>query len=209
MFKCLVSKHDDNCSNCLRVINWVDSDEVCFRFAVKFFNDKISDRNVIDERDIDVNTQFFEKLSDEIIFLIIFNFDDELLQTTLKFWVRFSFRIAIRKAFFRVFAFLFEMICWSAIQFITYEACFRRTNRKSIARTKVSQEFTIVTIIDRFTTILFIDEVMLDTIDVIAVVDALKIRVLLFIDWLVIDDIDIERIDQWRDIRWWIMQFDQ
>ncbi len=84
MFKCLVNKHDDNCNNCLRVIDRIDSDEVNFRFAVDFFNDEVSDRNIID-RDVDVNDQFFEKLSSEIIFLIIFNFSNELLQTTLKF----------------------------------------------------------------------------------------------------------------------------
>jgi hypothetical protein len=84
VFKCLVNKHDDNCNNCLRVIDRIDSDEVNFRFAVDFFNDEVSDRNIID-RDVDVNDQFFEKLSSEIIFLIIFNFSNELLQTTLKF----------------------------------------------------------------------------------------------------------------------------
>jgi hypothetical protein len=153
-------------------------------------------------------------LSSEIIFLIIFSFSNELLQTTLKSWMCFSFWITIRKAFFRVFAFFFRVIDWSAIWFITYKADFERTNRESIARTKVIQEFTIVTIIDRFTTILSIDEVMLvRTIDMIAFadvcVDVLQISVFLFVDWLKIDDADVERIDQWRDIRWWIMQFDQ
>ncbi len=84
MFKCLVDKHDDNCSNCLQIIDRVDSDEVRFRFVVDFFNDKINDRNIID-RNVDVNDQFVEKLRDEIIFLTIFNFDNELFQTTLKF----------------------------------------------------------------------------------------------------------------------------
>jgi 3-deoxy-D-manno-octulosonic acid (KDO) 8-phosphate synthase len=153
-------------------------------------------------------------LSDEIIFLTIFSFNNELLQTTLKFWMCFSFWITIRKALFRVFAFFFEVIDWSAIWFITYKADFRKTNRKSIARTRISQEFTIVTIIDRFTTILSIDEVLLvRTIDVIAFVDVcvdvLQINILLFVDWFKVDDADVERIDQWRDIRWWIMQFDQ
>jgi hypothetical protein len=84
VFKCLVDKHDDNCSNCLQIIDRVDSDEVRFRFVVDFFNDKINDRNIID-RNVDVNDQFVEKLRDEIIFLTIFNFDNELFQTTLKF----------------------------------------------------------------------------------------------------------------------------
>jgi hypothetical protein len=84
VFKCFVSKHDDNCSNCLRIIDQIDSDEVNFRFAVDFFNDEVSDRDIID-RDVDVNDQFFEKLSNEIISLIIFSFSNELLQATLKF----------------------------------------------------------------------------------------------------------------------------
>jgi hypothetical protein len=209
MFKCFVNKHDDNCSNCLRIIDWIDSDEIRFWFAVNFFNDKVSDRDIID-RDLDVNDQFVEKLSDEIIFLTIFNFDNELFQATLKFWMRFSFWIAIRKTLFRVFAFFFRMIDWSAIWFITYKADFRETNRKSIARTKISQELAIVTIINRFATILSIDEVMLVLIAFIDVcVDALQISVLFFVDWLKVDDADVERIDQWRSIRWWIMQFDQ
>jgi hypothetical protein len=83
VFKYFINKHDDNCSNCLRVIDRIDSDEVNFRFVVDFFNDEVSDRNIID-RDVDVNDQFFEKLSSEIISLIIFNFSNELLQATLK-----------------------------------------------------------------------------------------------------------------------------
>ncbi len=180
MFKCFVNEHDNDCKDCFRVVNWVDSDEKWFRFAVEL-NDEFISRDII-EWNVDVDVQFFEKLSDEIFILIIFELNDELFQTTFKSLTRFSFEIAIRKAFFEVIAFLFRIIRWSAVEFITYETLFRNANRKSVARSRINKKSTIVTIIVEFAMILFVDEVVIMNMITIVDVNALKIRVILFID---------------------------
>jgi hypothetical protein len=184
--KCFVSEHDNDCRDCFRVINRIDSDEKWFRFAVEL-NDEFISRNII-EWNVDVDVLLFEELNDEILILIIFELNDELFQTTFKSLTQFSFEISIRKALFEVIAFLFRMIRRSAVKFITYETLFRDANWKSIARSRINEKSTIATIIVEFAMILFVDEVVIMSMITIDDVDALKIRVILFIDWFVIDD---------------------
>ncbi len=152
MFKCFVSDYDNDCKNCLRVINRINSDEKWFCLIVEF-NDEFISRNV----------QLLEKLSDEIFILIVFELSDKLFQMTFKSLTRFSYEIRIRKALFEMIAFLFNMIRRSTVEFITYEVFFRDANRKSITRSRINQEFTIVTIIEwfEFAMILFVDKVMI------------------------------------------------
>ncbi len=180
MFKCLVNEHDNDCRDCFQIINQVDNDEKWFWFAVEF-NDEFINRDII-ERNVDVDVQLFEELSDEILILIIFEFSDKLFQTTFKSLTRFSFEISIRKALFEVIAFLFRVICWSAVKFITYGTLFQNANWKSISRSRINRKSTIITIIVEFAMILFVDEVVIMNIITIDDVDALKIRVIFFVD---------------------------
>ncbi len=206
MFKCLVNEHENDCRNCLRVINRVDSNEKWFYFAVEF-NDEFINRNIV-EQDLEID-ELFEELNDEILFLIVFKLSDKLFQTTFKSLTRFSFEITIRKTLFEIIAFLFRMICRSTVEFITYKTLFRSANRKSITISKINQKFTIVTIIEwfEFAMILFVDKIVImrmimNTIDN---ANVLKIRVILFVDWFVIDDIEIKRVDQIWEFRRWVM----
>jgi hypothetical protein len=122
-----------------------------------------------------------------------------------KFLTRFLFEITIHKALFEIIAFFFRMICRLIIEFITYETYFRNANWKFIARSKINQKFTIVTIIVEFAMILFIDKVVIMSMITIDDVDVLKIRVILFVDWFVVDDIEVKSVDQIWKFRWWIM----
>ncbi len=112
-----------------------------------------------------------------------------------KLLTRFSFEITIRKALFEIIAFLFRMICRSAVEFITYKTLFRDANWKFIARSRINQKFTIVTIIVEFAMILFIDKIVIMSMITIDDVDALKIRVIFFVYWFVVDDIEVENVD--------------
>jgi hypothetical protein len=195
MFKCFVNEHDDDCRNCLRIIDWIDDDEKWLCLVVEF-NDEFINRNII-ERDLEIDVQLFEKLNDEILILIIFKLNNKLFQTTFKILTRFSFKIMIRKTFFDVVAFLFNMIRRSIIEFITYKTFFRNENWKFITRSRVNQKFMIVTIKRfKFAMILFVDKIVIMKMITIDNINVLKIRVILFVDWFVIDDIVIMRIDQ-------------
>ncbi len=148
-----------------------------------------------------------KELNDEILISIISQFSDKLFQTTFKSLTRFSFEITICKALFKIIAFLFRMICRSAVKFITYETLFRDANWKFITRSRVNQKFTIVTIINwfEFAMILFVDKIVIENMITIRDVDVLKIRVILFVDWFVINNIKIKNVDQIWEFRWWVM----
>jgi hypothetical protein len=173
MFKCFVSEHVNDCRECLDVIYRFDENEKCFRFVVDFDDEFIIRSfllwNIIDD-------QFFEILSDEFVYFIVFVIDNKLFKTTFKFWTRFVNRVTIDKTFFRFLAFFFDMIRWSTCKFVTYKAYFKCTNREFITRTKVEWESIIVTIVvvEEFTTILTIRKTLI----VRRVIDVLKIRMI-------------------------------
>ncbi len=104
MFKCFISEHDNDCKDCLRVINRVDNDEKWFWFAVEFNNEFINQSIV--ERDL-VDVQLLEELSDEIFILIVFELNDELFQTTFKSLTRFHLRFRFAKRFLKSSRFFF------------------------------------------------------------------------------------------------------
>jgi hypothetical protein len=134
VFKCFVSKHVNDCRECLNVIYRFDEDEECFKFVVNFDDEFIIRSFLL--WDI-IDDQLFEILSDEFVYFIVFVIDNKLLKTTFKFWACFVCRITMNKTLFRFLAFFFDMIRWSTCKFITYEAYFKCTNRKSIARTRI------------------------------------------------------------------------
>jgi hypothetical protein len=117
----------------------------------------------------------------------------------------FQLRLRFAKRFLKSSRFFFRMICWSAVEFITYETLFRSANWKSFARSRINKKFTIVTIIVEFAMILSVDKVVIMNMITIDDVDVLKIRVIFFIDWFVIDDAIIKKIDQIWEFRRWIM----
>jgi hypothetical protein len=153
MFECFVNKHVNDCCECLDVIYWFDENEKCFTFVVNFDDEFII--RCFFWWDI-VDNQFFEILSDEFIYVIVFVIDNKLFKTTFKFWTCFECRITIDKTFFRFFVFFFDMIRWSTCKFITYETDFKDTSRRLIMKTKVKCKLIIVTIVEMFTTILSI-----------------------------------------------------
>jgi disulfide oxidoreductase YuzD len=54
MFKCFVNEHDNDCTNCLQIIDRIDNDEKWFYFVVEF-NDEFINRNIVEQSlEIDV-----------------------------------------------------------------------------------------------------------------------------------------------------------
>jgi hypothetical protein len=171
-----------------------DENEKCFKFVVDF-DDEFIIRDFFLWNFID--DQLFEILSDEFFYFIIFVINTKLFKTTFKFWTCFVCEITIDKKFFRFFAFFFDMIRWLTCRFITYEAYFKCTNREFITRTRVKWESIIITIVEEFTTILSIREVMI----VKRVIDALKICMICwFICCFSIDDLNAEKVNKKRRI---------
>jgi hypothetical protein len=82
VFKCFVSEHDNDCRNCLWIIDRVDDNKKWFCLTVEF-NDEFINRDIV-ERNLEINVQFFEELSDEILILIIFELNDKLFQATFQ-----------------------------------------------------------------------------------------------------------------------------
>ncbi len=134
VFKFLVNKHVNDCRECFDFIYRFNENEKYFKFVVDFDDEFIIRCFLLWNI---VNDQLFEILSDEFICVIVFVIDNKLLKTTFKFWMCFECRITIDKTLFRFLAFFFDMIRWSTCKFITYEAYFKCTNRKSIARTRI------------------------------------------------------------------------